>query len=116
MGASISADAWPVWSLETISVPYVRSTGWPVRRRKRELRLVLHGVDSVERHALEVGVVVARRLHAIEGELGGDVLRGQLVAASTRSAAFEQIERQKAHMGANLFGINGRCCGRAAAA
>ena len=68
-------------------------------------------MDGVERYALEVGVVVARRLHALESELGGDVLRSQLVSARPGSATFQQIQGQEAHMGADLFRINGRCCG-----
>ena len=78
-----------------------------VGRREGELCLVLQGVHGVERHALEVRVVVAGGLHALERELGSDVLGGQLVSARAGTAAFEQIERQELHVGADFFWVDG---------
>ena len=72
-----------------------------------EFGLVLDGVHGVEGHALEVGSVVARRLHAGEGKLRGDVFGGQFGSARAGPAAFKQIEREKAHVGADLFRIDG---------
>jgi hypothetical protein len=74
---------------------------------ERKFRLVLDGMHSVERDALKVGAVVARRLNASQGKLRGNVLGGQLAAAHAGAAALEQVEREKAHVGANLFGVDG---------
>ena len=63
--------------------------------------------DSYQRDLLHVGAVIARRLQAILGELGGDVFRREIAAALAGAAAFQKIVRQKAHMPANVFGIDG---------
>ena len=113
MGASKSAEGWPVWSFETISRPVGQIDRLAVGGNKGEFGLVLDGVDGEERNALEVGAVVARRLKAVQSELRGDVLGGQLAAPRAGTAAFEQIEREKAHMGANLFRVDGAAAARA---
>ena len=79
-----------------------------IGRHKAELRLVLHRVHRVQRNALEVRAVVAGRLNARQRELRGDVLRRQLASARPRTAAFQQVERQKSHMRANLLAIDRR--------
>jgi hypothetical protein len=56
---------------------------------------------------LEVGAVVAAGFEAVEGELGGDVLGGDLAAAEAGAAAFEEIVGEELDVGADLFGING---------
>ena len=82
------------------------AAGW----NKRELCLVLNGVDGQQRNALKVGAVVSRRLKAGKRKLRGNVLGGELVSACARPAAFQQIERQEAHMCANFFRIDGCRC------
>ena len=104
----MSAVGWPVWSLATISRAIGEIDGLAAGRNKRELRLVLDGVHGVQRDSLEICAVVAGGLDAGERKLRGDVLGGQLASARAGSAAFEQIEREKAHMRANLFGIDRR--------
>ena len=81
--------------------------GCAARGNEGEFGFVFDGVHGVERDALEVGAVVAGWLQSGQGKLRGDVLGGKLGSASAGAAAFEQIERQKADMGANLLRIDG---------
>ena len=80
-------------------------------RNKCKLGLVFDGVNGNQRNLLEVSPLVASGLKAIERELGRNVLRGKLGSACAGTAALEQIQRQKSHVGANLFGINGYSSG-----
>ena len=68
-----------------------------------ELRLVLNRVHRIQRNALEVRAVVPGRLQARERKLRGNVLGRKLASARAGPAPFQQIERQKPHMRANLF-------------
>ena len=61
---------------------------------------------AIKRDGLEVGAVVASGLEAGQRKLRGNIFRSQLAAARAGSAAFKQIKREKAHMGADLFRIN----------
>ena len=79
-----------------------------IGRHKAEFRLVLHRVHRVQRNALEVRAVVAGRFNARKRELRGDVLRRQLASACPRTATFQQVERQKSHVRANLLAIDRR--------
>ena len=108
MGASISARGLPglVLGDDVGSILQFHRLS-AVRRGERELCLVLEGMHGKERHALEVGMVIAGRLEAVERKLGRNVFGGQLIPARTRPAAFEQIERQELHVGANLFAVDG---------
>jgi hypothetical protein len=81
------------------------------RRHESEFRFVLDGMHGDERHFLEVAAVIAGGFEAVESELRFDVFGGKLSTARAGSSAFEQIEREKAHMGANLFRIDGGGCG-----
>ena len=56
---------------------------------------------------LEVGAVVAAGLQAVERELGGDVLRGEVAAAQAGVAAFEQIVGEEFYVGSDLFRVDG---------
>ena len=67
---------------------------------------------ELDRHAdevdlLEVGAVVAGGLEAVEGELGGDVLGGQIAAAEAGAAAFQEVVGEEADVGADVFGVDG---------
>ncbi len=64
------------------------------------------GSDPDHRHFLEVGPVVAGGLQSIEPELGGDVFGGKVASALASAAAFEKVERERADVGANMFGVN----------
>ena len=87
------------------------STGCAARRHECEFRFVLDGVHGDERDFLEVAGFstygVACGFEAVERELGSDVFGGKLGAARAGPAAFQQIKRQKAHVRANLFRIDG---------
>ena len=112
MGASMSAVAWPVSSFDNDlrAIGEIdRLSRW--RARRQNLVLSSIGVHGEERDLLEVGAVVACGLEAGERELRGDVFGGKLGAARAGAAAFEQIEREEAHVGANLLGIDGSGCG-----
>jgi hypothetical protein len=65
------------------------------------------GVHADEVDLLEPGAVVAAGFEAVEGELGGDVLGGDFAAAEARAASFEEIVGEEAHVGADLFGVDG---------
>src|SRR5579863_4473679 len=57
---------------------------------EREPGFVLESVDGKERDALEVGAVVARGFHAVQGKLSGDVFGGEFRSARAGAAAFKQ--------------------------
>ena len=57
-------------------------------------------------HFLHVGAVVARGFQPVQCELGSNVFRGDVAAALSGAAAFEQVVGQKAHMSANALGVN----------
>ena len=65
------------------------------------------GVHADEVDLLEVGAVVAAGFEAVEGELGGDVLGGDLAAAEAGAAAFEEIVGEELDVGADFFGVDG---------
>src|SRR5215831_14092688 len=83
--------------------------GLPIFRDEGKLCFVFDGMDGEERDLLEEGVVVAGRLEAVKGELGGNVFGGELVATSAGAAAFQQIERQEANVSADSLRVDG--CG-----
>ena len=65
------------------------------------------GVHADHVDLLEVGAVVAAGFEAVEGELGGDVLGGDLAAAEAGAASFEEIVGEELDVGADLFGVDG---------
>ena len=67
----------------------------PCWRDQRESGFGQSG-DSDHRNFLHVGAVVAGRLQSIQRELRGDVFGGDVAAALSGAAAFEQIVRQEA--------------------
>ena len=69
------------------------------------------GVHADEVDLLEIGAVVAAGFEAVEGELGGDVLGGDLAAAEAGAASFEEIVGEELDVGADLFGVDGGFCG-----
>ena len=78
-----------------------------LRWHKRKFCFVFVSVHRKERNLLEIGPVVAGGLQALKRKLRGNVLSRKLGAARPWPAAFEQIEREKAHMRANLARIDG---------
>ena len=75
----------------------------------REGAFVLKRVDGVKRNLLKPASVVARRRKAVQRELRGDVFGGKLIAARAGAAAFQQVEREKAHVGTHVLGVDGFC-------
>ena len=70
------------------------------------------GGVALDRHAeevdlLEVGAIVAARLQAGQGELGGDVAGGEVASADAGAAAFEEIVGEELDVGADPFGVDG---------
>ena len=63
-------------------------------------------MDGIEWNLLKIGAIVAGRLEAIQSELGGDILRGQLSSTLARPSTLEQIVREKLDVGANLLRID----------
>ncbi len=64
------------------------------------------GSDADHGDFLEIGAVVAGGLQAIEPELGGDVFGGDVAATLSGAAAFEEVEREEADVGADVLGID----------
>ena len=56
---------------------------------------------------LEVGAVVAGGGEAVEGELRGDILGGELAAAQSGVAAFEEVVGDELVLGADVGGADG---------
>ncbi len=82
--------------------------GCPGFRHKSKFGRGFVGVHGIQVDFLKVGAVVARGLQPVQGELGRDVLRRQLRAALAGAAAFQQVACEKAHMGADVLGIDQR--------
>ena len=62
--------------------------------------------DADHGNLLHVGAVVARGLQTVQGELCGNVFRGDVTAPLSGAAALKQVVRQKAHMSTDAFGVN----------
>src|ERR1700742_550326 len=69
--------------------------------------LILDGMNGVKGHLLEIGPVFSRRLQPVKSKLRGDIIGGDISAACAGTTAFEEVAREKAHLGTDLFRING---------
>ena len=71
---------------------------------QHQLGRARHALRLDQRHALEIAALVAARLKPEAAVLGGDVVRGDVIAASAGGTAFQQIVGQEAQVGLDAPG------------